>query len=281
MKKEILKLWVLLLVIVPFLAGCSSEDDVSLGMATIVFDDSEIVVKDGQLSKAITGTITAPLGAEINSYTVTAIYIKNDQENQTNISDGVTEVSGSKKGKYTFRFDGETAGIKENVGELARIRIAVEVKGGDSSTKELTIRQEVSDEDDPGNDALSDAADFEWKRVGASAGTGLEEFGLLWTSNTSTSAIIKADSRTKLVRLSESDWDRIETKGQLKSAVDDGTDLDQYDGVSVTSASRTYDDVLAVDVKGEGVYYILHITNSTVLSENTGTTVTIKGQSRN
>lgn len=273
--KSNLKLLVAMLAFIPAFIGCSSDDDdPSLGGATIVYDESEITITDGKLPKAITGTITAPTGAEIETIIVTANYENDGQKGSTEIKDGLTEVSGSQKGKYNFRFDEETSGVKEHISELTSIDIEVWVKKGDKTSKSLKINQEVTPETHP----LSDAVDFEWKRVGGANGTGLDKFGLAWTQNTSTVAVVKTDNKTKLVKFTADQWSKIETKEQLKEAVDKGTDITEYREVSVTDPSKTYDHVLAVDVKGEGVYYLIHVTSSKVVSETSGTTITINGQ---
>lgn len=273
--KRNLKLFVAILAFIPAFISCSDDnDDPSVGGATIVFDESEITITDGKLPKAITGSITAPTGTEIQTIKVTANYEQDGQKGSTEIKDGVTEVSGSKKGKYTFRFDDETSGIKDHITELQSIEIEVQVKNGDQTSRSLKINQEVTPDPEPW-----DMYKFEWKRVGGADGTGLEEYGLTWTSNTATAAIIKTDSKTKMVKLTADDWTKIETKEQLKEAVDKGTDIAQYDGISAT-ASKTYDEVLAVNVKGEGVYYLIHITKGTVDANASGTTITISGESR-
>lgn len=254
--------------------GDTSEKELSIKMSSmepaIIFDDAEITITNGKLPKAIKGNITAPTGTAIESIKVLALYVVDNKLDSTEIKDGVVEVSGSNKGKYTFDFDETTTGLKENLTTLSSIKIIAKVSGGDTAEEELAIRHE--------NTALSEAEDFEWKRIGGAAGTGLEKFGLAWTDNTSTVAIIKTDDKTKMVKLDADQWKNMETKTQLKKAVDDGTDITEYREVSSTNASKTYDHVLAVDVKGEGVYYLIHVTHSNVVSETSGTTITINGQ---
>lgn len=280
MKKNF-KFLLAILAFTPLFISCSGDDDddVRIGAATISFDQSEILVVDGVFSDPITGSITAPTGAEISSVTVTAIRLKDGQTSSAVIAErkDLTEVDGSKKGKYTFYFDETTSGIKEYVNEIQSIKIEADVKNGDSASKEIKFTHEVT----PEVEYLSDPVDFTWERVGGKEGTGLQKFGLEWTSNTSTAAIIKTNSSTKMVVLTSEDWDKIETKEQLKEAVDAGTDVDRYENVSSSVASKEYNDVLAVDVNGEGEYYILHITNSTVSTITEGTLITIKGQSKN
>lgn len=123
--------------------------------------------------------------------------------------------------------------------------------------------------------ALGSAQTFSWERCGSNAGTGLDMFGLKWTSNTGSSAIITEDA-DKLVILSSSDWASITTKEDLADAVDNGTGVTEYDGVSVT-ADGTYDDVLAT--KNGSNYYLINVTAADVTAgQACGTNVEITGE---
>ncbi|MEZ4929495.1 MAG: hypothetical protein R2777_05735 [Chitinophagales bacterium] len=120
---------------------------------------------------------------------------------------------------------------------------------------------------------LGSATPFTWQRVGGSAGTGLSQFGLSWTSNTSTSAII-ADAADKLVVLSSSQWSSLTTQEDLQAAIDAGTGVAQYTGVS-SQQNGTYDDVLGT--KNGSNYYLIHVTSGQVSTSGSGTTITITG----
>lgn len=122
---------------------------------------------------------------------------------------------------------------------------------------------------------LSEAKDFEWKRVGGADGTGLETFGLVWTSNTATNAIIKKGS-DKFVELDAATWTSLTSLEAMKAAVDAATDMERWEKVSATQASQTYDYVLATVVSGK--YFLIHVTNSTVKVSDVGSTITIAGK---
>lgn len=124
---------------------------------------------------------------------------------------------------------------------------------------------------------LSEAQDFEWKRVGSNDGTGLSEFGLKWTNNTSSNAVVAVDGAT-MYELPASSWGTIDTQEALEAAISTLTSIDKYQGVSVT-ASGNYNDVLAVDYNN--TIYIVHITKGTVTSDSSGTTIEISGQYKN
>lgn len=122
---------------------------------------------------------------------------------------------------------------------------------------------------------LSEAKAFEWKRVGGTAATGLETFGLVWTSNSAEFAIIKKGA-DKFVELTPAQWTSVSNLEALKTAIDAATDMEKWEKVSSASASKTYDFTLGT-IKG-GKYYLIHVTNSTVTVADAGTTITIGGE---
>lgn len=121
---------------------------------------------------------------------------------------------------------------------------------------------------------LSDPQNFEWKRMGNQTGTGLSQFGLKWTSNTSSHAVVAVDGAT-MYELSSSAWQSITTHEELAAAIAAATSIEKYENVSSTS-TKTYNDVLAVSYNN--ALYLLHITKGTVTTDNNGTHITINGQ---
>ncbi len=156
---------------------------------------------------------------------------------------------------------------------LGKTMYTFTVTDKNSNTKTVSFEVTVA----AGSNPLGAATPFQWQRVGGAAGTGLAQFGLAWTANTGTSAIVKQDASTKMVSLPSSSWTSITTDVALAAAVDAGTDMVDYRGVS-SAANGTYDDVLGV--LHNGVYYILHITKGTVTTGGSGTTITIDGESK-
>lgn len=142
----------------------------------------------------------------------------------------------------------------------------VDEKGQSSTSKYIKAVKKAT--------ALSDAESLTWKRVGGTAATGLEMFGLKWTSNSATSAIIKKDA-DKFVKLESTAWTTITILEDLKVAVDAAPSMDTFEEISATVNSKTYDISLAT-VK-DGIYYLIHITNSMVSVGSEGTTITITG----
>lgn len=126
-----------------------------------------------------------------------------------------------------------------------------------------------------GDISLSAPEPFTWTRVGGAAGTGLDQFGLQWTNNTATSAIVAINSGTTMVNLGAAAWTDLQTQQALNAAINAGTTITQYSGVSST-ANGTYSDVLGVI--HNGVNYILRVEQGTVSTGGAGTTIIINGQ---
>lgn len=122
---------------------------------------------------------------------------------------------------------------------------------------------------------LSEAQDFQWTRLAGAPGTGLSQFGLQWTNNSSTNAIVAISGETEMYSLPQSAWNDITTKEELSSAIANGTSITQYTNVSSTQ-SGTYDDVLGVIHNGNE--YLINVQQGTVTSVATGTNITIAGQ---
>ncbi len=59
------------------------------------------------------------------------------------------------------------------------------------------------------------------------------------------------------------------------AAIEAGTDMDMFDMISAEQASSTFDYTLATMYNGE--YFLIHLTDATVVVETAGTTITING----
>ncbi len=153
-------------------------------------------------------------------------------------------------GDYNFNFT-----IKDKAGKEASVSAMIKVVSG-------TV-------------GLTEAAPFEWKRVAGAAGTGLEMFGLKWTSNAKVvHAQIKKDGASKFVKLNSSACTSITNEAELVAAVEAAADMEVYAGVSA-EANSDYNDVLATVYNGK--YYLIHVKNGKIETGSAGTTITIKG----
>jgi hypothetical protein len=122
---------------------------------------------------------------------------------------------------------------------------------------------------------LSEAKDFKWERVGGTAATGLDQFGLTWTSNTGTSAVIKKGA-DKFVELNPEDWTSFTTLEDIVAAIDAATDMDRWEKISA-QASQSYD--LTLGTIKDSKYYLIHVVDGKVTTDATvGTTIVISGQ---
>ena len=102
---------------------------------------------------------------------------------------------------------------------------------------------------------LEGPEDFTWERIGSSPGTGLDEFGLQWQSNTAEYIVITPSEGTKLVELNVNDWN-IETKEELVELVENGTALAKWE---VIPTKVTFNYVIATKTK-DGKYFLINPT---------------------
>ena len=158
-----------------------------------------------------------------------------------------------------------------NAGE-AKIKYVVTDKVGEKAEISLTIISEESTTD------LGTSTDVLWERIGGNAATGLTEFGLKWENNLKeTHAVIEKDGASKFVQLASDDWNSITTVEALQAAIEAGTDLVDYRGISTTTPGD-YTEVIATEYNGE--YFIINLSNTLIETGTNGTTVKIFGQSK-
>lgn len=189
----------------------------------------------------------------------------------------LTSVSGVELTNGTKSFTGvtsETVTVTATLDETVAAGTVIEINfiladaQKQSSTKKYILAK-------ANTTPISIAKDFEWKRVGGTAATGLDQFGLTWTGNTATSAVIKKGA-AKFVELNPTDWTDFTSLEDIMAAIDAATDMDKWEKVSAES-SQTYD--LTLGTIKDNKYYLIHVTNGTVTTDATvGTTITIVGQ---
>lgn len=148
------------------------------------------------------------------------------------------------------------------------------VTDGIGLTASVTFSVEVT----PLTSDLSAAQDFSWTRLAGAPGTGLSQFGLMWTNNSSTNAIVAADGDTEMYTLDASAWTDVTTQEELSAAIANGSSITQYTNVSATE-SGTYNDVLGV--VHNDTQYMINVQQGTVNAVAGGTNITIAGQYKN
>ncbi|MBL7104706.1 MAG: hypothetical protein ISS18_10275 [Bacteroidales bacterium] len=153
-------------------------------------------------------------------------------------------------------------------------KLYAEITDKDGQKNSLSFNVTVEEDVTP----LGVPEDLTWQRVGSAAATGLDMFGLEWTSNGKevNAQITKAvGGAEKFVLLIPDEWTSIETVEDLAAAVEAGEDMDVYEGISAETSS-TYDEVLATKFNDE--YFIIHLENATIEVNLSGTTITITGK---
>ena len=122
---------------------------------------------------------------------------------------------------------------------------------------------------------LAAEQNFEFKRIGSADATGLDMFGLTWTSNTATAAVIKSGA-DKFVQLTAADYEEITTVEALMAKIDAADDMAKFEEISSVSETKDYTDIVLATKNGDN-YFILKVENSAVVSDASGSTITITG----
>lgn len=222
------------------------------------FTSSDVTINEGEsIDVGVICTANSNSNAKLNNVKVYTIV---NNVAQAAIIDSTINTSAF-DANYTITFPDAFTG---------KLYAEVTDKDGQKNNVSFNITVEVA------TNPLDAEADFTWQRVGGSDATGLAMFGLKWTSNGKpVYAEIKKDMAQKFIQLTPVQWTSITTKEDLAAAVEAGTDIVEYSGVSA-EASGTYDDVLATKYNDE--YFIIHVTNATVEVGGSGTTITITGK---
>ena len=129
----------------------SCSDDEDMGAATISLNKKTLTITEGKFAEALTGTVKAPEGAQIESITVTATYKKDDKTESKIIATekNMTEGTGSsKKSSYSFSIDESNNNLTaEIIASLEKIRVTANVKDGDQSEEECAFEHKAATTD--------------------------------------------------------------------------------------------------------------------------------------
>ncbi len=191
------------------------------------------------------------------------------------------DVTEGKKYEWTVKL---SVPVEVEGTRVSKITLSATVKGTNGGSKSVSFDTPAANTPDPepGETALSEAAAFSFKRVGGQEATGdLTKFGLKWPANVmaATNVSLQKDGASKFVELSAADWKGITTKEALKEAIDKASDMTSYTGINADKG-QDYDIVLGTINKD--VYYILHVTKTTLSTDTTiGTTIEIIGEYKN
>jgi hypothetical protein len=244
-----------------------------IGFTTSCGEDSEEVdtlptLTDAGSSTEITVGAKANIKASVIANSkIEKIEVLLNNATKTTKTSGFTNTTSD---NFVYEYQSETA----DAGKTLTFSVKVTDKKGKFTSKDFAVTVKAATTD------LSAEADFTWIREGGAAGTGLTAFGLSWTENTSSVAIIKKGAK-KLVKLTGAQYTSITTKEGLKTAVDAAADVADIRDVSVTDANKTYTDLVIATVTNDDKYYILKINSSKVETGTAGTKVTIAGKSKN
>lgn len=151
-------------------------------------------------------------------------------------------------------------------------------RSGRSASAKLRVRVVAAPrvEREPG-DAAVETAPFRFTRIGASAVSGADDFGITWKTIESTRVVIELTKQKpgaeKLVELTPSDYDEVRSKRQLARKTSGG----DTPALHLSSANgKAAGSVFAV--VNRQVPYLLKVTSSSTSLSEVGTTVTLIGE---
>jgi hypothetical protein len=261
MKKINLLFLMLGLVSLTFLSSCGTEEDENPPILTISPSSSQELIEGETFTVSLTAGENPTSKKALKSLVIKLDGATLQTENlsgSTYVNDFEFTVPAARSAAYVYEF-------------------TVTDRDDKSTSRTLSI---TSVEEAPVETPLSAPATFQWQRVGGttSSSADLALFGLTWSSNTATSAIIASGPSVKLVQFSAAQWNNITTVEELTAAVDAATAITQYTGVS-SQASNTYNDVIAT--KNGNNYYLINVLQGTVTTGTAGTTITVTGNYKN
>lgn len=255
MKKTILLFAAMALVTLGFFTSCDPAGTDDLPPVITITEPTADTI-EVEIGSAVTFKVSLSSDNTLKDFKTLSnpggITFTNDSKTFTGTSDEVVEVTA-------------TVTSEAAVGTPIVITFTVNDEKGTSNAKKVIVPKS----------SLSAAQAFEWKRVGGADGEGLAMFGLTWTSNTATSAVIKQGA-TKFVKLPNDAWTTITTAEELKAAIDAAANIEKWEEVSAT-ANKTYD--ISLGTIKEGTYFLIHVTNGKVETATAaGTPITITGE---
>lgn len=181
-----------------------------------------------------------------------------------------TAISGTE-----FKYKGEIYFTNKGSKDVTPLQIVATVTDAAGNTATATIKVDINEVEE----VELVPTEFTWNRHGGADATGLEEFGLQWTSNTKEEvfANIRPLDGAALYEFDPSVWDATTTdleKAALFSELTFGISV--FRGVSC-NASADYDYVIGTTYNGEN--HLIHITRAEV-HKFKGTDITITGEAK-
>lgn len=259
MKK--LALALVCLISVAFFASCTPEGQPTINVlpGDEYVHDGDIINVNEEFNIGFTMASSIETGSQLASFTL----VIDDETFETVTLEGT---------EYTFErtLALNTVDTRDDIDNLVITGTVTDVLGQSASVTMTLILDETQE---------LIVEDFEWKRDGSNPGTGLETFGLAWTSNVKeVHAVIQPkDKSVKLYQIPAEKWAEVTTQPEKVALFADGgvaVEIDNYKGVSA-EAPHEYNDVIATLYNNE--YYLIHITKGEVTYDN-ATHITITGE---
>lgn len=265
MKKLVLAL--VCLVSVAFFASCDPK--VEHPEPTIAFVAGEgLITEDAVISTGDTACfdIKAMSNVETNKL-LKSLYLQVFTD-EGSYDDTIFSDINQNSFEYFFGYIFRDAGI---------YTVSATVTDADGYSAECRLNLTVNQSDTP-----LIASTFTWNRHGGGQATGLEQFGLKWTSNGKEDfAKITPMEGVTLYEFYADDWDNINTVNQknilFSLAMENGNDISLFNKVSAWT-THDYNYVIGT-VMPDGTCHLMHITKGEV-STFKGTDITITGEAK-
>ena len=166
---------------------------------------------------------------------------------------------------YNFSFTAEQLDAKEG---LERIVITAKAASNAIASKAVNVEIICS---------KLEEGEFTWQRTGATPGTGLEQFGLEWNSNTATNIVVTPAYGTTLVQFADVEkWNTITTLEELIEAFEAETPIDKFEEIPTKDDTQEFNYVIATK-KADGTYYLINPTKRVLLFDGSSYTRIVTG----
>ncbi|MCD7971456.1 MAG: hypothetical protein LUG18_02145 [Candidatus Azobacteroides sp.] len=234
------RLLVAMLMAIPLFVSCD-ENDNNAGAAIITFDNNDITVSNGILSKAITGSIKAPYGEKIDAIEMYVVYNYNGQETSALLAEkkDLTEVKNSNQNEYTFRFTETNTVVSRYLDNIIGIVVVASIKNGDTTTKTLLIKHSSvtppATTDTPLSSPQAFTITYKNSSQAVADRTAME---ITWTRNAEDA--VTANFSTDGVILTKYEYDNITTQNELKDAYNAGKKVTSFSAQSDSKFSEMY-----------------------------------------
>ena len=240
---------------VAFLTSCDPKNVVENPEPSITFMTGDTYIQDGDVLDYY-GVYQFGVRAASNPETLEDLARLIISYNSEDVEEPIALIDTLISGKeFSFEDYIYFADEKTIIASFELIAEVIDVAG---EKKSISMKCDVDWDD------TLEATPFEWRRDDGGAGTGLEKFGLKWTTNVNdkSHAVIEPLEDATLMVFDPDDWKNVNTVTEkVNLFTEHSIAITQYESIS-TSASSDYDLVIGTIYNEET--YLIHITHCDV-----------------